>query len=96
MTAGRVPPSFLVGSDAGSFKWRQDFIRTYLERDIPQFGPRVPGFGVLWVGWDPSRACRTQMVPPDLGVGIDPRQRRSVPLASRWLEHRLRLSNDRW
>ena len=39
---GGFPPSFLAGSDAGSFKWRQDFIRTYLERDIPQFGPRVP------------------------------------------------------
>jgi uncharacterized protein len=22
--------------------WRQDFIRTYLERDIPQLGPRIP------------------------------------------------------
>ena len=39
---GGFPPSFLAGSDVGSFKWRQDFIRTYLERDIPQFGPRVP------------------------------------------------------
>jgi uncharacterized protein len=39
---GGFPSSFLAGSDAGSFKWRQDFIRTYLERDIPQFGPRVP------------------------------------------------------
>jgi uncharacterized protein len=25
-----------------SFRWRQDFIRTYLERDIPQLGPRIP------------------------------------------------------
>jgi hypothetical protein len=39
---GGFPPSFLAASDAGSFKWRQDFMRTYLERDIPQFGPRVP------------------------------------------------------
>lgn len=39
---GGFPPSFLAGSDTSSFKWRQDFIRTYLERDIPQFGPRVP------------------------------------------------------
>lgn len=23
-------------------EWRKDFIRTYLERDIPQFGPRIP------------------------------------------------------
>lgn len=39
---GGFPSSFLAGSDAASMKWRQDFIRTYLERDIPQLGPRVP------------------------------------------------------
>jgi len=39
---GGFPSSFLAGTDATSLKWRQDFIRTYLERDIPQFGPRVP------------------------------------------------------
>ena len=39
---GGFPSSFLATSDAASFKWRQDFIRTYLERDIPQLGPRVP------------------------------------------------------
>ena len=37
---GGFPPSFLADNDTGSFKWRLDFIRTYLERDIPQFGPR--------------------------------------------------------
>jgi len=39
---GGFPSSFLAASDAKSFRWRQDFIRTYLERDIPQFGPRLP------------------------------------------------------
>jgi predicted AAA+ superfamily ATPase len=39
---GGFPSSFLASSDAASFRWRQDFIRTYLERDIPQFGPRLP------------------------------------------------------
>lgn len=39
---GGFPSSFLAESDALSLKWRQDFIRTYLERDIPQFGPRIP------------------------------------------------------
>jgi uncharacterized protein len=28
-------------SDARSLRWRQDFIRTYLERDVPQLGPRI-------------------------------------------------------
>ncbi len=39
---GGFPSSFLAPTDAASFRWRQDFIRTYLERDIPQFGPRIP------------------------------------------------------
>jgi predicted AAA+ superfamily ATPase len=39
---GGFPSSFLASTDALSFRWRQDFIRTYLERDVPQFGPRLP------------------------------------------------------
>lgn len=38
---GGFPDSFLAGSDRASQRWRQDFIRTYLERDIPTFGPRI-------------------------------------------------------
>ena len=38
---GGFPESFLAPSEARSLRWRQDFIRTYLERDIPQFGPRI-------------------------------------------------------
>ena len=38
---GGFPDSFLAKSEARSLKWRQDFIRSYLERDIPQFGPRI-------------------------------------------------------
>ncbi|EQD55809.1 AAA+ superfamily ATPase [mine drainage metagenome] len=35
-------PESLLAPDAGrSLRWRQDFIRTYLERDIPLFGPRI-------------------------------------------------------
>ncbi|QHI99192.1 DUF4143 domain-containing protein [Xylophilus rhododendri] len=39
---GGFPDSLQAPSDARSLKWRQDFIRTYLERDVPQFGPRIP------------------------------------------------------
>jgi uncharacterized protein len=39
---GGFPSSFLAESDDLSFQWRRDFIRTYLERDVPQFGPRIP------------------------------------------------------
>lgn len=39
---GGFPRSFLADSDELSLAWRRDFIRTYLERDIPQFGSRIP------------------------------------------------------
>ncbi len=39
---GGFPDSFLAGSDSDSLAIRRDFIRTYLERDVPMFGPRVP------------------------------------------------------
>ncbi|GJL55398.1 MAG: ATPase [Nitrospirales bacterium] len=39
---GGFPESFLADSQANSFAWRHDFLRTYLERDIPQLGPRLP------------------------------------------------------
>ncbi len=38
---GGFPESFLASDDAQSLRWREDFIRTYLERDIPQLGPRI-------------------------------------------------------
>ena len=38
---GGFPESLLAASDARSLRWRQDFIRSYLERDVPQLGPRI-------------------------------------------------------
>ncbi len=39
---GGFPDSFLSASEEDSYLTRKDFIRTYLERDIPQFAPRNP------------------------------------------------------
>jgi len=39
---GGFPDSLLASSDKKSLLWRNNFIRTYLERDIPQLGPRIP------------------------------------------------------
>jgi len=39
---GGFPESLLSESEQNSLDWRQDFIKTYLERDIPQLGPRIP------------------------------------------------------
>ena len=38
---GGFPDSLLAADAARSLRWRQDFIRSYLERDIPQFGRRI-------------------------------------------------------
>jgi len=39
---GGFPGSYLADDDGVSLRWRNDFIRTYLERDVPMFGPRIP------------------------------------------------------
>jgi hypothetical protein len=39
---GGFPLSWLAKSDAASMTWREVFISTYLEKDIPAFGPRIP------------------------------------------------------
>ena len=39
---GGFPRAYLANSDADSVAWREGFIRTFLERDIPQLGITVP------------------------------------------------------
>ena len=39
---GGFPRSFLARSDEESLRWRQEMIRTYLERDLPGLGLRLP------------------------------------------------------
>ncbi|HVN05629.1 MAG TPA: ATP-binding protein [Bryobacteraceae bacterium] len=39
---GGFPESYLASDDRDSLAWRRDFIRTYLERDVPMLGPRIP------------------------------------------------------
>lgn len=66
---GGFPRSFLAGSDEDSYDWRQDFIRTFLERDLPPFGLRLPPLtffrfwsliahlhAQVWKGAEPARA----------------------------------------
>ncbi len=47
---GGFPESFLAPDDTSSLRWRDAFIRTYLERDIPQLGSRVtaPALRRFW------------------------------------------------
>ena len=39
---GGFPDSLLARDDRSSYEWRLDFIRSYLERDVPMFAPRMP------------------------------------------------------
>jgi predicted AAA+ superfamily ATPase len=47
---GGFPESFLASSYRKSFQWRRDFIRSYMERDVNQFAPRlaVHNLRTLW------------------------------------------------
>ncbi len=47
---GGFPESLLAQSDSASLDWRRDFIRSYLERDVPMFAPRMPAQALarLW------------------------------------------------
>lgn len=47
---GGFPRSFLSASFESSYRWREQFVRTFLERDIPQLGFQIPAetLGRLW------------------------------------------------
>ncbi|MCP4935350.1 MAG: ATP-binding protein, partial [bacterium] len=56
---GGFPESYLADDDAESFAIRKDFIRTYLERDIPLFGARIPATTLerLWTMLAHRQGC---------------------------------------
>ena len=70
---GGFPSSFLASNDASSMKWRQDFIRTYLERDIPQLGPRVPAETLrrFWTMLAHDQASLLNAATLARGLGVD-------------------------
>ena len=57
---GGYPASFLARSDADSFAWREAFIQTYLERDLPQLGLRIPAMQ-LHRFWQMLAHCQGQL-----------------------------------
>jgi predicted AAA+ superfamily ATPase len=70
---GGFPRSFLAGNDDLSMEWRRDFIRTYLERDIPQFGSRIPA-ETLRRFWTMLAHNQSQMLNAAVlarGLGVD-------------------------
>ncbi len=66
---GGFPRSFLAETNQVSLEWRKDFISTFLERDVPQFGVKIPAtslfrfwslmahyHGQIWNGSEAARA----------------------------------------
>jgi len=47
---GGLPRSFLAAGEGQSCRWREEFIRTFLERDLPQLGVSIPSavMGRFW------------------------------------------------
>ena len=66
---GGFPRSFVATSEPRSFTWREEFIRTFLEQDLPQLGIRIPSpqlnrfwtmlahyHGQIWNAAEPSKS----------------------------------------
>ena len=70
---GGFPDSFLAASESSSLRWRQSFIRTYLERDVPQLGPRIPAETLrrFWVMLAHSQGGVLNAASLARGLGID-------------------------
>ena len=68
---GGFPESVLTQSDETSALWREDFIRTYLERDVAQLGPRVPATTLrrLWTMLAHSQGTTINVA--NLSSGLD-------------------------
>ena len=70
---GGFPDSFLAKNDGGSLSWRENFIRTYLERDVPQLGPRIPAETLrrFWVMLAHTQGGLLNAASLARGLGVD-------------------------
>lgn len=79
---GGFPDSFLARSDAASLRWRDNFISTYLERDVPLLGPRIPAVTLrrMWTMLAHQQGAQVNIA--QLGASLDI----SAVTAKRYLE----------
>lgn len=68
---GGFPDSFLATSDTAALRWRMNFISTYLERDVPQFGLRIPATTLrrLWTMLAHSQGGQVNIA--QIGANLD-------------------------
>lgn len=79
---GGFPTSFLAKTDEASLRWRLNFMSTYLEREVPQFGPRIPAVTLrrLWTMLAHNQSG--QLNAAQLGANLDV----AAPTAKRYIE----------
>ena len=78
---GGFPDSFLAKTDDASLRWRLNFISTYLERDVPQFGGRIPAVTLrrLWTMLAHNQSGQLNIA--QLGANLDV----AAPTAKRYI-----------
>jgi len=79
---GGFPESLLAANDAASLRWREDFVRSYLQRDVPMFAPRLPAetVGRLWTMLAHQQGALLQQSRLASGLGI------SSPTLDRYID----------
>ena len=79
---GGFPDSLLAGSDAASLRWREDFVRSYLQREVPMFAPRLPAetIGRLWTMLAHQQGALLQQSRLASGLGV------SSPAVDRYID----------
>ncbi len=71
---GGMPRSFLARDDESSLEWRRDFVRTLLERDLPQWGVRIPAAALqrFWSALAHRQAQLWNATDLARALGVDP------------------------
>jgi len=79
---GGFPDSFLAKTDEASLRWRFNFISTYLERDVPQLGPRIPATLLrnLWTMLAHSQGGQLNIAKLSANIGV------TAPTTKRYIE----------
>ncbi len=79
---GGFPDSLLASNEAASLRWREDFVRSYLQRDVPMFAPRLPAetVGRLWTMLAHQQGALLQQSRLASGLGV------SSPTLERYID----------
>ena len=79
---GGFPDSLTAADDEESYLWRQAFIRSYLERDVPMFAPRMPAttIGRLWAMLANGQGTLLNSARLAQGLGV------SAPMIGRYID----------